>query len=693
MLKNRAFLLAATVIVACVALVSAVIWLHRAEFLTPFEYAYVRNFYDHSHWSVPLSQRKMGDGLLYQIAGYELVTNNSFTEINPEAPPMGKYLIGWSILLTKSGAWVNVPLFFLLLTFSYFCARAFFKEEWQRWLTVFLIAWQPLVWQQLFQTTLDLGQVVWLTGWVLFVIALLSAKKPIQHLWPTVGAGLCLGFFISTKIAFFSGPLLLLVGGLLLFRKKQWWLLGSLLIAGAVYGSMYLPYLLATNIHATLSLQKWIMNYWLSSSSRAVPGITLLTLASGLYLGHWQGAKWQWLAIWHPTWMLGSFVIGWWLVKKKTLRTSSTPAQLTLLFCLAALVVSLSLVPLFERYLLLVIPFVSLTTVWLLTLLPQYQRKLLTGLLGWTILQTVILLPPSLSESVKEIERVAAVPSYQELWAFLDSGDQQQYDRNTFWHTAQTAHYQAGITATTWRIKTPLLASSWQTQVPIAIAISHQTPVGVVSYTQPAMLYRREGKWTVDWDWRLVLPEWQPNQTLTLEYTLQSSPLQTSTGVVVAESGMIPAIFVTPSSIQDELALNAQIERLTGMSKPQQELRYKVSQLPDLPQRIAPVLPYADFSAQTKLEPGLSVQMIPGRKYHPALAQNQELVTALIEAENNLQLKYQGTLTVDDPAQPQGKRVLLHRDVAPIAAMPVFPPQLLSNIETYLHEQTMEKTP
>ena len=57
------------------------------------------NFYAFSQWSIPLSSRIMGDSLLYQHSGLDLVTTdfNPF-KINPETPIFGKVLLGLFIV-------------------------------------------------------------------------------------------------------------------------------------------------------------------------------------------------------------------------------------------------------------------------------------------------------------------------------------------------------------------------------------------------------------------------------------------------------------------------------------------------------------------------------------------------------------------------------------------------------------------
>jgi hypothetical protein len=655
------------IICSILLLVAAVCWLNRANFVTKFDYEYVRTFYDHSHWTVPATQRRMGDALLYQIAGYELVTKSSFTEINPEAPPLGKYLIGWSILLTGSALWVNIFLYFFLLFFCYLICLEIFKHSWQRSLTIWLIAWQPLLWQQLFQSMLDLGQVAWLMGWLWAVIKLIQAKTKSTQFIFSLMAGLFLGLFVSTKIAFFIAPLLIIVGGWLIYLKKFSWTILSLIVTGIIYTCMYSPQIFSTGLLSALSLQKWILNYWLSSSSRPIYGISLVVLATGWYLGHWQQAAWNWLPVWNPIWLIGLLGIAhqaYFNIKhylKKMLFINL--AQVTVLLCSLALLASLSLVPLFDRYLVVILPVLIMSAVLAVTQQKKFwQNSLFFLVVIYTLIQTLWLLPPSLTEAAKEISRVASVPAYQDLWSFVDQETQVQVNRDQFWHELETARYQGQLKNTKWSIILPIFYSNWQTQVPVNIKIEQTTELGNLNYEQTAKLVRQNGKWVLAWNPNLFLPGWKPNRKIELETKQQNGQVINVDGQVLAKDGEVPTIYVIPSQIKDELALNAQIEQLTGLGKPHQELMYKVDQLPDLAYYIGPVFADVEIPSAEKLAPGLEIIFKPGRIYHPNVIEDRTRVFSLMSiegAEPNLLTYPAGELKIVDESQPGWSETLL----------------------------------
>ena len=82
-----------------IAYLGLVTYTNRALLFSTFDEAYWKNKYEQSQWKLPLSVRTIGDDGLYLYVGYRLVHGNDPTSSNAEMPPLGKYLIGISIVL------------------------------------------------------------------------------------------------------------------------------------------------------------------------------------------------------------------------------------------------------------------------------------------------------------------------------------------------------------------------------------------------------------------------------------------------------------------------------------------------------------------------------------------------------------------------------------------------------------------
>lgn len=76
-----------------------------------------------------MSKRIIGDDGLFSYVGYNLAKGADPSLINPETQPVGKYLIGFSILFFKNSSFYSLIFGFLSLTFFYILARKLLKDK------------------------------------------------------------------------------------------------------------------------------------------------------------------------------------------------------------------------------------------------------------------------------------------------------------------------------------------------------------------------------------------------------------------------------------------------------------------------------------------------------------------------------------------------------------------------------------
>src|SRR3990167_8189705 len=131
-----------------------VLFTNRAVFFSKFDEVYWKDKYEHSQWKLPLSVRTLGDDGLYLYEGFRLIHGGDPTLLNAEVPPLGKYLIGLSILLFGNGHWygfiVNASVIFLV----YLLTKNMFVTA--------LVATDPLITSQFPLTMLDSLQLMFL---------------------------------------------------------------------------------------------------------------------------------------------------------------------------------------------------------------------------------------------------------------------------------------------------------------------------------------------------------------------------------------------------------------------------------------------------------------------------------------------------------------------------------------------------
>lgn len=130
---------------------------HLDNFTVKYDHQKIGKIYSQSQYILgPKAQRNIGDDGLYAFAGYYyLMEKGDVSKVNFENPPLGKYLIGVSILLFKNPKVISIIYGLTLLTAVYFYSTKFFNKFIGS-LAVFLLSFSPLFLDQLTNGLLDL---------------------------------------------------------------------------------------------------------------------------------------------------------------------------------------------------------------------------------------------------------------------------------------------------------------------------------------------------------------------------------------------------------------------------------------------------------------------------------------------------------------------------------------------------------
>ncbi|EKD87578.1 MAG: hypothetical protein ACD_36C00015G0001, partial [uncultured bacterium] len=157
----------ALIILAHLALI---LFTNRALFFSTFDEAYWKDKYEHSQWKLPLSARTLGDDGLYLYEGFRLIRGGDPTLLNAEVPPLGKYLIGLSILIFGNGYWYGFLINTLSLITLLFLSNILLKNLLGALLVTTLIATDPLITSQFPLSMLDSLQLLFLLLTFLFLL-------------------------------------------------------------------------------------------------------------------------------------------------------------------------------------------------------------------------------------------------------------------------------------------------------------------------------------------------------------------------------------------------------------------------------------------------------------------------------------------------------------------------------------------
>lgn len=263
--------------------------------------------YLNSQWINPDSGTNLpiGDSGLYSWAGWEYIHGKNPILINSEMPPLGKYIIGLGLLLTKRPAFVGFVLASFALVTHFFLAKKLLKDKWLAITATSLLGFEPVM-RNLFNITmLDGLQLGFMNLTLLFFLKALKEKR-----WFVVSSFM-LGAMASTK--FFAGAASLtisLLGFLILSRK--WKKLShfalTLPVAGLVHAASYAAFFAqGNNIRSYLGVQKWILDFYRQGNVKTVPtgSYWLLVLFNRWRL--WFGQEWGVFTtvrsdLWRITW-------------------------------------------------------------------------------------------------------------------------------------------------------------------------------------------------------------------------------------------------------------------------------------------------------------------------------------------------------------------------------------------------------
>lgn len=546
-MKWKIVLLASTI---CLTL-----FFSRWIFSYSFDLPYLQDFYNLSQWRVPLSTRVMSDNELYQIAGWHLVHNPDVFSINPEAPPLGKFLYGWATVLTGNPFWASVFLYIACLAFFGVLAQLLFKNKEKSLLAVLLLALTPLYFSQISQTMLDLPQLLFLLIHTFLLLAAFDnsvikwfeKKLPLtlEKQWVSTSllflSGLSLGLFSVIKIAVYV-PFILIAAVFLLWRKKQ--LIQVVTIsAGLLLGYLlpFIPYILQFSFIEWLRNEKWMVNFYLSAnSSRSwlTPFVVFTTSFSGWYQGWWQQG-WQYIQEWTLLWPV-VVVSLFWRFKEKWLAKDTHLSWLYLQVLGISLLLANIFLPFWPRYFLLLLPFGCLLTIhyW-------YRFKKLLGVFLFILLiQTVLFWRPQPEPKLQFAVNNLVEGSYHELYRHLTHESQQEITPAEFYMTLRSFEHQLQVSSMSAEVSYPDVPL-WQNEAELDLTITRYTPLGTHITQATVPIYRENNVWRMQWNWNILDSNWVEGATLETSIISEDiPPLTTEDGSILMEYRATPYLYL-----------------------------------------------------------------------------------------------------------------------------------------------------
>lgn len=205
----------------------------------------------------------INDEILYAFAGGAFMQGVSPVLINPEVPPLGRYIIGVSTVLFYNENTLNGLFAILTLLFTYLVAKQVTNSSNLALLPVFFLSFESIFKNQIINTPLlDIMQAVFLLACFYSFNKSLKSSRRLLFIFL---ANICLGCFISTKFYILGLPIVLASLAVFTIHNLKTHLRYYLITLPFAVGILLLSYAQAIITGYPLSdflgIQKWILLY------------------------------------------------------------------------------------------------------------------------------------------------------------------------------------------------------------------------------------------------------------------------------------------------------------------------------------------------------------------------------------------------------------------------------------------------
>ena len=288
--------------------------------------------------------------------GYEYITGRDPTTLNAELPPLGKYLIGLSIILFgNQNIFAFLSGIFVLISF-FFLNKIIFRDTTIAFLPVFLLSFDPLFYTQLRPPFLDLLYL----GFLLLTFIFFLQKRFFV-------AAIFLGCMMATKSSVSTFVLVSLTMFLyLLYMNHAEQIKKYVISLSFSFGIFLLTYCVyffkGHNLIEFLGVQKWILSFY-GSGAKGDPSTPFQMLLLGNWPTWWEGTVK--VTEWSLLWPIGLIASSYYLYQVVPKR-KRYPSILLGIWCVLYLVF-LVFIPVWPRYLLLLLPFMYTLCTWVIT--------------------------------------------------------------------------------------------------------------------------------------------------------------------------------------------------------------------------------------------------------------------------------------------------------------------------------------
>lgn len=345
------------------------------------------------------------DDVVYSYNAGRFIQGINPILVNPEVPPLGKYIISASILMFKNENTFNLIAHILFFPLFYILSYIVLKNHVLAVIPPALFSLEKIYENQIITTPiLDILQLDFLL--LSFIMFLLAMSKKKNYTWILVVSVFFLGCFISTKF-FVSGIVVAatyITTVFLMAKQKLIKLLFCFLIPPVVLIATYSKlFFLGYSIREILGIQKWVFLY--NTGHLGSPPFTVWDL---LLFNRWH-TWWadyeiitdsQWSIVW-PIISIASLLTILWLGKESILKKK--PIVLIMIWVILYLMF-LNVGQITSRYFIILLPFLYVLSVFgirrlSMCFLPKMKKNLFFHSVLLLFFGFIILIPPKIYAS------------------------------------------------------------------------------------------------------------------------------------------------------------------------------------------------------------------------------------------------------------------------------------------------------
>jgi hypothetical protein len=537
-------------------------YFNSSAFIKNYDLSYWKDRFEHSQWQLPLSNRIIGDDGLYSYVGLGLIKGDDPSKLNPETPPVGKYLIGLSILIFNNPVFYSLTVSFLTIGIFLFLTKTVLKSLSLALFATILLFTDPMFSSQFWKPWIDITQLLFLLLNI-FVFTLIK-KKNTQFIVAII-SGLSLGLFAQSKFPILL-PVIILVESYFFIKNgliKEFLIYLISLVVGILIP--YLQYfMLGHGLLDFIKLQKYILTFYLKSKLTPNFGAFLGSIFFGNYqliAGKGFERVLEWTILWPVSVAISFFLSMKFLLKDKTNQLLKYVGVLIIIFILI-----FSVVPSYARYLLLILPFAYIFLTYFINSFTKGNLRTVLYVLVpvFGLINSYFFFLPKPEVVLNDFYHNLSNQYFQDIFE-EDIVDQPiGFTRNSFFKVTKNVMLDGqveDIEVKQVRSDISLLADKGK----VEIAVTYTTKdLGKFTENKTLNLVKQNSQWKIKWNWNIILNDYNPKAFVktTINLGKRGSIIKNGKTLVADDKGYLISVNPSKINLQDEQHMLSELKKL-----------------------------------------------------------------------------------------------------------------------------------